>query len=333
MSDSNPNRREFATATALALGWLASSSCSRTDPTGSQARRPLRIAVDLWPGYFPLLIAARQGRFAQRGLEVEIDIPENTGRILASFAARSHDAICVALGDLVNVAQKNPDVRIVMVTDQSDGGDQLIAREPYAAVADLERARIGINLYGFGELLVRAFAERVGVAFETLNLVDVDAADVPEMLALGEIDVGHTWEPYAARLLGRGYHAWFTSRDVRGLIPACLAFQKRFIDERRSDVAALLASWQDALDWWREHHDEGLALAAEHPEVGNPDFSLRGIALVDRAENRRIFAASDAPDAVLAVTRRYVEHFGSRGMLARPPRPEELIDPSFTESW
>lgn len=333
MLDSRPNRRGFAKLGALALSGLAWPGCSRDGPATNAPRRPLRIAVDLWSGYFPLLIADRQGRYRERGLEIEIEIPENTGRILASFAARSFDAIGVALGDLVNVSQRNPDVRIVMVSDQSDGGDQLIARVPFSARDDLERARIGTNIGGFGELLIRAFAEGVGATFDSLKLVDVDAADVPAMLESGAIDLGHTWEPYAPKLLAKGYHAWFTSRDVPGLIPACVAVQKHVIDQQRDDVAALLDGWQDALDWWRDHREEGFALASGHSAVGGGEFSLQGIRLVDRAENRRIFSATNDPDDVLSVTRRYVEHFSTRGMLTHSPRPQDLIDRSFTESW
>lgn len=317
----------------IAIGSFAAGACRREDEPSARQRPPLRIAIDLWGGYYPLLIAEKQGRFRDRELGVVVEIPENTDHILASFAARSYDAIAVALGDIVNVAQRNPDVRVVMVSDHSNGGDALIGAKPFTGPESLRGARIGTNLGGFGEILIRAFAERNQVSFDELTLVDVDAADVPEMLAKGAFDVGHTWEPYVTRMIESGCSAWFDSSAVRGLIPSCVAFQKKIIDTRREDVAAFLEIWQDAQVWWREHFDEGLSLAAMYPQVRAGALPFLGVSLVDRAENRRIFGNSDGADDVFRIARHYVEHFTARGLLTHSPQPEELIDPSFAREW
>jgi NitT/TauT family transport system substrate-binding protein len=325
------HRRQWLANSSSAVGALALVACGGRE-SNDRSRRPLRVGIDLWAGYFPLLIAVQRGDFAAAGLEVEVQIPENTNTLLANFAAMNLDAIAVALGDIINVTQRNPHVRAVMVSDQSDGGDVIVAPVPFAGVESVRGKRVGTNIGGFGEILVRAFLERHRVKFDEIELVDVDAAEVPDRLRAGAIDIGHTWEPYGSQALREGCHFWFTSHEVRGLIPSCVAFQRRVIDDRRADVQRFLDLWLDAQEWWRENVEAGAKLVAAYRGVETSESVLKGVRLVGREENRRIFENGGGPDSVYEVARYYVDHFTSRGMLTRPPHPDDFIDSSFMVS-
>jgi NitT/TauT family transport system substrate-binding protein len=317
---------------AWALLWLCAAAllpaCSKPPP--SPARSPLRIALDLWPGYYPLVLAEERRFFADEGLAVELRLPQDTHRMIADFAARQHDAICASIGDVILATRVEPDVRMILTSDESSGADQILGRGPLREAAQIRGRRIGTTLGGFGEVFVRRFLDRHGLRPNEVSLVNADAAAVPGLLARGEIDLGHTWEPYAAQARARGFEVWFTSRETPGLILDGLLVHGALVHERETDLRALVRAWFRAVEWWRAHPAEGNALVERHLKLAAGSVSLDGITLHDRAANRRLFARGASPGLGAAI-HEFVEYFLARGMLGRRLRPEDILEPRFLE--
>ena len=285
---------------------------------------PLHVAIDLWPGYYPLILAQEKGFLREEGVEVEVQIPQDTDAMLSDFAAGSYDAVAVALGDVITVTQRDPAVSVVLVTDESAGGDALIGRIPLTPETSLVGMRIGTNLGGFGELFVREFLARRGVPQDAVELLNVDAAQVPELLAAGKLDAAHTWQPYLSEAVEAGHSVWFSSHETPGLIPDTIAFHRQTLEERRAEVRAFLRAWFRALEDWRADFEGGRELIARRLEVDPDTITLEGIRLLGREENRRAFDPEN-PDSLHAVTQRYVEFFVQRGYLSAPVDPALLL--------
>ena len=102
------------------------ASCDGDVLTGTPAT--LRFGYDYWPGYYPALIAAEKGYFAEQGLIVNATKRDDTDAMIADFGAGEYDVIGASLGDIVELTLVHPDVRIILVTDISEGGDAVLAR-------------------------------------------------------------------------------------------------------------------------------------------------------------------------------------------------------------
>ncbi|CAN5737758.1 hypothetical protein BH18PSE1_BH18PSE1_05260 [soil metagenome] len=119
----------------MRLGWrrilslipitVSIASCDGDVLTGTPAT--LRFGYDYWPGFYPALIAAEKGYFTE-GLIVKTTKRDDTDALMADFAAGEYDAIGASLGDIVELTLVHPDVRIILVTDISEGGDAVLAR-------------------------------------------------------------------------------------------------------------------------------------------------------------------------------------------------------------
>jgi NitT/TauT family transport system substrate-binding protein len=125
--------------------------------TAGEARVRLRLALDLWAGYYPAFLAAERGQFAAAGLAVEIELPQDTKRSLAELAAGEYDAVGASLSDFFPVFRQDPGARLVLLSDESAGGDAILSRSaPGSDLAKRQDAirgkRIGTNLGGFGEI-------------------------------------------------------------------------------------------------------------------------------------------------------------------------------------
>lgn len=325
MNDFSPLRRRLLQAAAALAGGALTGCEQAAVPVA--AVPPLRIAMDLWAGYYPLLLARELGYFKAAGLEVEVSIPENTRRLLSDFSAGRYDGVCVSMGDMVTLTRTAPAISMVLASDESAGADVLLGRAAPASAAALRGKRIGTSLTGFGELLVLRFLARYGLSFDDVKLVNADASEVLAMLEKGELDFGHTWEPYVTQAKAKGYEAIFSSADTPGLIIDGLIFHRSVIEARADAVRLLLASWFRALEWWNSYPAEGDSRLLALLKGKTADVSRNGIRLLGLADNRAKFRPGNTDASAFHVVDQFVEHFVGRGYLVRRPKALDLIDP------
>lgn len=302
---------------------LALPACSERRPPEVELA-PLRLAMDLWPGYYPAVLADELGYLAEAQVKLTISFPANTDRMMAEFAAGQVDVVAVALGDLINATHGRTPVQVFLVSDESAGGDALLMRHG----TDLKgkgKLSLATNLGGFGELFAREFLRRQGIDPARIAWINADAADVPRLLAAGQVDLGHTWEPYVSEAEAAGAVKLFSSADTPGLIPDVLAATRATVDRRAPELRRFVGAWLRAVDWWLEHPDEGNRRIASrvHSEVAK--ISLKGVRLMRRTDNRRLLGADGPPQTLGAVVAHYSAFFLDKGMLARPVEPADFL--------
>ncbi len=331
-SPPRPLQRRLARAARLALAAAALTVAGcRRDPAPAPARPPLRVAIDLWAGYYPLVIAQARGDLAAEGVAVDLQVPGDTHRMIADFAAHRFDLIGVSLADIVLAMRVNPEIRMILCSDESSGADVIMGLAPFSAATNLHGRRVGTTLGGFGELFVREFLAQHHVRPDEVVWVNTDATSVPALLQRGEIDIGHTWEPYAAQARAAGAQVWFSSAETPGLIADGLMAHSATLRERAPEVRGLVRAWFRALDWWRQHPAEGNRLVEQRLHLAAGSVSWEGIRLLDRAANRRAFAAGPPPGELRVVCARYIEFFIARGALGERLSADRLLDARFLD--
>lgn len=309
----------------LSLLLLLLAQCGGNPAPEAPRQQPLRIGIDLWAGYYPLVLAEELGYLHEAGVEVEISIPKNTDRMLAQFAARDYDAVCVSCADLITVTRAMPDLRIALLSDESAGGDQVLSKLPITSAADLRGKRIGTNFGGFGELFVQRMLAKYGVSPSEVTLLNVEAADIPKRLAAGELDFGHTWEPYATEAQQLGLHSVFSSSQTPGLIIDGLIFDAEVTRQRAPEVRGIVKAWFRALDWWRAHPEEGDRRIEKRLHLPAGQARPSGIRLLDLADNRAQMTAVGATAPLQTCLQDYIDFFAARGLLLQRPDPKAMF--------
>lgn len=286
------------------------------------------MAFDLWPGFYPAHLAQETGLHDSLGVRVVLSVPQNTRSVLADFAAHRYDLVAASVADMIPVMQREPDLRILFCTDESAGADAIVSPR-LRTLAELRGRRIGVKFGGFAELLVRRMLDSAGLALGDVELVDVDAADVPRELAAGRIDAGETWEPYLTELRRDGHRELFSSAQVPGLIVECVFAHGDVVRARRTELLALTHAW--FLAQARLLADPPAALVHVARALGQPDSSLSiaGVRFLDLEENRRRFAATPGAKALSATIEDYERFFGELGRLRRRVDASRVINAEF----
>lgn len=301
---------------ALLVALAAAVACSPA-PAPPPEPRTLRLAMDRWAGYYPAVLADELGYLREEGLTLELTMPSDTDAMLAEFAAGRHDLVGTALGDLIVLSRRRDDIRVLLVADESSGGDALLARP---GLDDATRPlRVGTNIGGFGELFLEEAWRAMGLGPDDIRLLEVEGADVPAALAAGRIDLGHTWEPYVSEAEALGAVRRFDSSATPGLIPDVIATTADVARERPDDLRAFNRAWFRASDWWASHPDEGNALIERRLGLAPGSVSLAGVTRLDLEANRRLQSGPLA-----AVIERYSAHFVRSGMLLATPDADAM---------
>lgn len=313
----------------LCFAALLLSACSHPDAAPVDRELPLQVGLDLWAGYYPALLAEQLGYFRDAQVAVVLSIPEDTDQLLVDFAAGSLDGIGVASGDTINVVEANPDSRIILFSDLSDGADVVLGLPPINVPEDLQGRVVGTNLGGFGELLVRQMLDQHGVRPSAVKVVNVDASRALDRLLSGEVAAVHTWEPYASRARAQGAKVLYSSRDADGLILDGFIFSGETLRARPTAVRRFVSAWFRAVEHWQAHPQEDSALVAKRLAAAPDSVSMNGVRLFGLAEERQLFESGPTNRSARHVLQRFVDYFLSRGTLSAVPDLDRLLDPQF----
>ncbi|MBD1902242.1 ABC transporter substrate-binding protein [Trichocoleus sp. DQ-A3] len=320
----------FASLFLLSL-FLVTACNGRTFITSKPELPPLRIAYNLWPGYFPMEIASEQGFFAEQGVEVEPVYSENYLGVVSDFSAGKYDGIIVTLGGVMSIIGKNPDIHIVLETDQSAGADTVVVQRDIKSVVDLKGKRLGVKLGDYGELFVVKMLESNGLTTDDVTLVDIEGEAIPAHIKSGDIQAGQTWYPYTLEAVKAGAQVLFTSKQTPRLIPNVILFRSNVIRDRPGQIKAFVRAWFQAQDYWKANPEASKSLIAKRLKIKPESVSTDNIQLSTLKENLKAFTPGSTEESLYHTAKLYADFSIRTGGLTAAPDIQKLIDPSFVQ--
>ncbi len=135
--------------TVALLGFVAAPQQGRADT-------PLRIGFSDWPGWTPWQIAIDKGWFKQAGVNVDMQWFDYSAS-LDAFSAGKLDGDFVANGDGLSTGADGAKNELIMLTDYSNGNDQIIGKPGITSIKQLAGQKVGIEV-GLVEHLLLDYA-------------------------------------------------------------------------------------------------------------------------------------------------------------------------------
>lgn len=308
-------------------GILLLAACSGTT-TPSVKLPPLTVSWSVWPGYYPLAIAQQKGFFAKHGVAVKMVVYTSYTTAYTDYASSKVDGSEMVLGDLLLLLEKR-NSKLVMVTNSSEGGDQVLATKGIQTIADLKGKRIGVHLGTYGELFVRKMLAANNLTTDDVTMVNLNPEDIPAAFP-DTIDAGHSFEPFTSQAVAKGGHVIFTSAETPGLIPNVFVFSSQVVQERPNDIRAFVAAWFEAVDWINAHPDEVPVTVAQATGLKPEDIWMDGGDKVyELAESKMAITHGTDYRSLYYTGTEYIKFLTSIGSLNGTPDLDKLIDPSF----
>lgn len=312
---------------------LILGACSSPAPTPKPDLPAIRIGINQWVGWGALFIARDKGFFAAEGAKVELVNLDSSNAGNTAFATKQVDANTTTLSDTLAQASAKIPLQVVWIFDTSMGADVFVANSTIQSPADLKGKRIGLSYGTFGHIFVLSGLAKYGISRSDVTIVDVAGEDVPQALAAGKIDAGHTWDPHLAEALKNGAHVMFTSADTPGIINDVLEFRTDMLQNRPDDVKAIFRAIQDASDYWAKNPDDGNQIVGKAIGVAASDMPalLKTDHIWTLAENQAALDPNN-PQSLTKMVKTISDFFISEKVITQAPDAQTVLNGTFAQA-
>ncbi len=292
---------------------------------------PLKIGINVWPGYAHAFIAQEKGFFQKQGVTVELVLKSEITDVTQLYNKGELDGLFNVFTDIIMLDAIGLPTRVVYVADYSDTGDVIIGRSEFDSLRDLNGKTLSFEGIGtFSQMFVLSLLEKAGIQEGEFQAANLPAHKVLEALNTGKIDAGHTWEPTTSQALEKGYKILGKAGDIPGLITDVLAFHANVIKERPDDVRRVVKAVLEARDFLYAHPDEALTIMAQAEGMSKAEMEMgvKGVYHPDLSEN---IAAMQPGGTLFKSGQKTAEFYMKNGQLFRIPDFETIIDAQFIQ--
>lgn len=316
---------------AVLLALCLAAGCSRP----AEKKPPLRLALDVWPGYAIAFLAREKGFFRENGVDVELVLKNEYIDSKKLYEYGDVDGVFCVYADVFTLNADGIPTKAVYICDYSEEGDVIIGRPGISSLSELKGKKVGISqVNGFSHIFVlKALVGAGGLKEEDIRLKRVSAHECLAALERGEIDAGHTWEPTRSEAVRKGYKVLCEAGRFPLLIVDVLGFRDDVIKDRPDDVRRVVAALARAADYLAQNRDEALGIMsrAMGMEKTEMDAGFKGIKVPDIHENARAMSRDGNGKTLYGSAALIGDFYARRGLLPRPLDYGDLADPAFVE--
>jgi len=300
-----------------------------TDQENSQDE-PLKIAINVWPGYSHAFIAEEMGLFEKNNVEVELILKEEYSDAQQVYIDGDSDGIFEVFSDTIFHNFNDIETKIVYVADYSASGDVIIGTGN--SLSEMKGKKIGVEGFNsFSHIFVLKALENVGLLESDVEFVNVPAHDVLRSLEAGEISAGHTWEPTKSKAIDKNYKILAEAGDVPGIITDVLSFNTKVMEQRPDDIQAVVKSLLEAHDFIVQNREEAIRIMSTATDM-NPDEmdeGINGVYHLSLEDNLNAMKMSSEPTSLYNNGAFIAKFYWERGQINEIPDFDEIIEPKF----
>jgi NitT/TauT family transport system substrate-binding protein len=278
-------RRAFSLLALLLLGAL--QGC-RSQPT------TLTIPISDWPGYEYFHLAREQKLDHAEQLQLRLKTYPDPQDIVQAFLRGELALAQLTTVEAVDICARVPRrcPAVVLVLDESLGGDQVVVRPEINGIADLRHRAVAVTPSTLGPYVLSRALEKQGLRLEDVQIRPMQLQSMAGSLRRGEVAGAALFPPFSDEALrGGAARTVFTSREIPGEIYDVLVVDRALLAERPEAIARLLRVWQKAHDFASHHPDRAIAVMARRERVSPAEFrsSLKGLRFESLQRQRALF--------------------------------------------
>ncbi len=330
-------------------------------PIGS-AGNPLKVSIVSFHGYAPALYANGKSLttqpgsiMANNGVNVEFVIQDDIPTLATIFeSGAAHCAWRTSdfwAQEQPNLRNNSLDGRAVMVVDNTQGADAIIARDPsIRRIEDLVGKRVallqftpshGMTIDAIENSSLTA-RQKSRISYVFIN-PDEGLAGVRAALESGSADAAVLWDPDLSLALKNisGAHVIYSTRVATNLIYDVIVCDKRVLDDAANEpaIGAFVKSWMEGVTAARSNPDGAVDALVQTEEFfaqlardEGRDFVkglFSNLVWTGLEDNLRILGLAGGTNHYERVYRRFDRIYREAGALANPNSPVVPPQDSF----
>jgi NitT/TauT family transport system substrate-binding protein len=320
------------------IGVACSSNGDGGEPTGGATQEagpvPITVTMTSWIGYGLFHLADEKGFFDDHGVDMTITVVEDETNNPAALESNDIQGDLTTVDTNVRTIAAGVDIVQVLVVDDSNGADGIVATADVQSVQDLAGKDVGVKVGATSYVFLLSVLKDANMTVDDIHVVDMNPGEAGTAFVAGQIDSAVTWEPFLSRATKReGGHVVISSAEAPGLIVDSLAIRRDWVEEHPDAVVGLIQGYYDAYDYWQSNPDDALAIMAESQGVSVEDYeaTLPGVTMYSPQEIVDFMNAPPDQTGIQKLTSYINEFWVEQEVIPSPIEPAGSIDGSFSE--
>lgn len=241
----------------------------------SLQQEPLKVPVSNWPGYEYVYLASKLGLDRQEGLEIDpVQYPDPQS-IVHAYLRGDLPIAQLTTVEAVDICARIPRrcPTVVLVLDESLGGDQVAARRELPSIAALRGQTVAVTFSTLGPYVLNRALQRSGLTFEDVRVRNMPLAEMPRALAKGEVQAAAFFPPFSEIAARSGTtRVLFDSSQIPGEIFDVLAVDPTYLSQNPAQITKLIRAWQAAHQAAQKDRGKAVALMATREGLTPAEF-------------------------------------------------------------
>ncbi|MDR3602699.1 MAG: ABC transporter substrate-binding protein [Desulfosporosinus sp.] len=322
-------------ALVISLGGCGTAPTPSSSTTSNNNKK-ITIGTSPYPAWYVWYIAKEENLFQKYDLNVDLVYFPVYSDSLQAFNTGKLDLLNIAACDMIAPYNQGVKFKAVMINDNSNGADGLVANTKFKSISDLKGQNV-VTEYGTIEhfFLLKAL-ESAGMTESDIKYTNMTVNDSGTAMLAGKVGAACVWEPSLSLALGsKDNHLLYSSANTPGLIPDLLIASDDLIKTDRKDVTNLVNVYLDALEFYNQNPDKAVADMAKQADVTVDVMKqmMAGSKLFSVKENLAAMTEKQDNYTYLPYTLNETAKFlQSVKMIDKiPAKPEDMFDTSFMQ--
>ncbi|MBF0204379.1 MAG: OmpA family protein [Desulfamplus sp.] len=286
------------------------SSRQKITSDAVKTKGKIRIDMDNWIGYFPFRSKEMKQLMRQSGylLEANDDNADYGSRMKRLANAESDFAVATVDSYLLNGIKESYPGTIVMVIDESKGGDAILARSDKVKNLDVLKEtgsfKIAFTPNSPSHHLAKAASDHFGltslISLKKNRIETQGSEEACDKLIAGTTDVAICWEPDVSRALSvNGIVKLLGTEDTRGLIVDILLVNRKYADKYPEVVTLVMEAFFTLLKKYNENPEllQKHVMEETNLDKDTANAMLQGVAWVNFNTNCQSWFGIEVPGA------------------------------------
>jgi NitT/TauT family transport system substrate-binding protein len=309
---------------SFTLGIVAVTLCTAILASCTKAEPPLRVGANVWPGYETLYLARSLGYYDNTPIRL-VDYPSGTEEVRA-YRNGEIEAAGISIDQALVLAATNPDVKIVVVMDFSNGGDVILGKPEIQNMQGLKNKPVGVESTALGAFIITRALEQKGMSPQDIKIVSLGVSEHERAFKSGKVDAVVTFGSARTNLLKSGAKLLFDSSQIPGEIVDVLIVREEVIQKQPKALQALVDGRFRALDYLNKNPQDAAIKIAPRTGLTPEQFleSLKGLRSPDLQENQKLLGKTDP--SLLNGVKRLSQVMLDNKLLPKAVDPAPLLD-------
>jgi len=295
----------------------------------TEPEKPLRVGTNLWPGYELLYLARDLDYFEKSPIRL-VELSSATD-VLRAFRNGILDVAALTLDETLTLLQTEPDLRVILVLDISNGADALLAKPSIKDIFALKGHRIAVENSAVGAIVMAHVLEVARLSTEDVEITTATVNNHYELYKQGKVDAVVTFDPMRTKLINEGANVLFDSSQISGQIVDVLVTRKELLMHRSKTLQVLVDGQLKALNYLRSHPQEAIKRIAPRLAITQDELaeSYKGMVLPGLLANRKLVFGPTSP--LQQTVNELVSMMLEKDLLYKEPQIDALISDAFIQ--